>query len=69
MRLDNCADRHMTLCISTVCGKHCVNCVCIHSGIPGMCSSLHVMHTHDNGGLTHVELIPTNDIIMDYSLP
>ena len=28
---DICADRHM--CISTVCGKHCVDCVCVHSGI------------------------------------
>ena len=31
VRLDSCADRHV--CISTVCGKHCVDCVCVHSGI------------------------------------
>ena len=31
--------------------------VCIQE-LPGMCSSLHVMHTHDNGRLTHTE--PTN---------
>ena len=24
--------------------------------LPGTCSSLHVMHTHDNWGLTHIEL-------------
>ena len=33
VRLDNRADRHVHMCISTVCGKHCVDCVCVHSGI------------------------------------
>ena len=36
--------------------------------LPEMCSSLHVKHTHDNGGSLTLNL-PTDDIIMGDSLP
>ena len=56
-------------CVYPQCVASIVLTVCVYiQELPGICSSLHVMHAHDNGGSLTLNL-PTDDIITDYSLP